>query len=84
MGGTLQWGKQQSLHYASLLEARFLDIANKTAVSFQLSERYPQIRTTRCERHYIFYIHHEGKRPCIIAVLHGRMDMIAKLENRFL
>ena len=77
-----QWGKQQSLHYASLLEARFLEIANKTAFSRQFSEQYPQILVTRCEHHYIFYILSEGKRPCIIAVLHERMEMIAKLKRR--
>ena len=77
-----QWGKQQSLHYASLLEACFLEISNKRVVSRQFTERYPQIRVTRCEHHFIFYIHNEGKRPCITAILHERMDMLAKLKKR--
>ncbi len=77
-----QWGKQQSLHYASLLETRFLEISNLTAITRRFSERYPQIRVCRCEHHYIFYLHLEGKRPCIVAVLHERMDMIAKLKKR--
>lgn len=77
-----RWGKKQSLNYASLLQTRFLEIADRTAFSRCFSERYPQIQVTRCEHHYIFYIHPEGKRPCIIAVLHERMDKVAKLENR--
>jgi toxin ParE1/3/4 len=77
-----QWGKKQSLHYANLLETCFLEIADRTTHSRSFSERYPQIRVTRCERHYIFYIHPEGKRPCIIAVLHERMDKITRLKNR--
>jgi plasmid stabilization system protein ParE len=77
-----QWGKKQSLQYAGMLERRFLEIADRSSFSRSFSERYPQIQVTRCEHHYIFYIHPEGKRPCIIAVLHERMDKLAKLENR--
>lgn len=77
-----QWGKKQSLQYASLLETRFLEIADRTSLSHSFSERYPQIQVIRCEHHYIFYIHPEGKRPCIIAVLHERMDRIGRLKNR--
>jgi plasmid stabilization system protein ParE len=77
-----QWGKKQSLQYAGLLQARFLEIADRSCFSRSFSEHYSQIQVTRCEHHYIFYIHPEGKRPCIIAVLHERMDKMAKLENR--
>jgi plasmid stabilization system protein ParE len=77
-----QWGKKQSLQYASLLETRFLEIANRTSLSHPFSERYPQIQVIPCEHHYIFYIHPVGKRPCIIAVLHERMDRIGRLKNR--
>jgi toxin ParE1/3/4 len=77
-----QWGKKQSLHYASLLEARFLEIANRASFSRPFSECLPQVQVTRCEHHYIFYIHPEGKRPCIIAVLHERMDIVARLKDR--
>lgn len=77
-----QWGKKQSLHYARLLETRFLEIADRTSFSRFFSVRYAQIQVTRCEHHYIFYIHPEGKQPCIIAVLHERMDLVAGLKNR--
>jgi plasmid stabilization system protein ParE len=77
-----QWGKKQSLQYAALLEESFLDIVGGTSLSRAFSEHYPQIQVTRCEHHYIFYTHLEGQRPCIIAVLHERMDRVAKLKNR--
>lgn len=77
-----QWGKKQSLQYARLLERRFIEIADKSCFSRPFSDSYPQIQVTRCEHHYIFYIHPEGKRPCIIAVLHERMDKVARLESR--
>lgn len=77
-----QWGQEQSLHYARLLEKRFLEIAARTAYSRTFSKRYPQILVNRCEHHYIFYIHPEDKPPRIIAVLHERMDMLKRLKGR--
>jgi toxin ParE1/3/4 len=77
-----QWGKEQSLRYAGLLEARFLEIADETAKSRSFLQSDSRIRVTKCEHHYIFYLHPEGRRPCIIAVLHERMDLIAKVAAR--
>ncbi|MEQ1543593.1 type II toxin-antitoxin system RelE/ParE family toxin [Methyloglobulus sp.] len=76
-----QWGKKQSLHYANLLEKRFQEIADRTAISKSFSNLYPQIRVTHCEHHYIFYVHDEGERPCILAVLHDRMDLVSRLQG---
>ena len=46
------------------------------------SERYPQVRVTRCEHHYVFYGQPEGQKSLIIAVLHERMDVVARLYDR--
>jgi toxin ParE1/3/4 len=77
-----EWGEKQSIHYAELLEARFCEIADRTAHYRQFSRRYPQVFVSRCEHHYIFYIHPDEKPPCIIAVLHERMDMLNRLKKR--
>ena len=77
-----QWGKKQSFRYANLLEKQFQEIADKTAISRSFSNLYPQIRVTHCEHHYVFYVHDEGERPCILAVLHERMDMVSRLQDR--
>ncbi|NOS74110.1 MAG: type II toxin-antitoxin system RelE/ParE family toxin [Methyloglobulus sp.] len=77
-----QWGKKQSLRYANSLETRFQEIADRNALSRTFSNLYPQIRVTHCEHHFIFYVYPEGKRPCIIAVLHERMDLISRLLDR--
>jgi plasmid stabilization system protein ParE len=37
-----EWGEKQSIHYAELLEARFCEIADKTAPCRQFSRRYPK------------------------------------------
>ena len=77
-----EWGKKQSLRYAELMENHFIKIADRIAYSRSFSKRYPQVMVNRCEHHYIFYIHQNEKVPCIIAVLHESMDMLARLESR--
>ena len=78
-----QWGEAQADHYTGLLETRFQQIAAGSALSRTFSARYPQVRVTRCEQHYIFYLSPAGQRPRIIAVLHARMDLLARLSERW-
>jgi plasmid stabilization system protein ParE len=75
-------GDQQQRRYARLLEACFQGIATNTVISRTFSQRYPQLRLTRYEHHYVFYLVPEGKKPRIIAVLHERMDFLARLADR--
>lgn len=77
-----EWGEKQSLHYAELLEKRFSEIASRTALFRPFSKRFPQVLVSRCEHHYIFFILPESQPPCIIAILHGRMNMLERLKNR--
>ena len=76
------WGKQQSLKYAALLQACFEKIANRTVIAREFSKNYPQVKFVRCEHHYVFYVDFENRSPCIIAVLHEAMDIVARLEER--
>ena len=77
-----EWGENQTRAYAQTLEDAFEKIARKEAVSRHFSSKYPQALVTRCEHHYIFYLHPEGEKPRIFAVLHERMDMLARLMDR--
>lgn len=77
-----QWGARQAQRYVRLLEAGLRMIAEGRAVSRTFSERYPQVRVTRCEHHYIFYLHPEGQKPRILAVLPEHMDLLARLGDR--
>lgn len=76
------WGEAQAFNYAELLEKRFYEIAKKTAVVRSFSARHPQIMMNKCEHHYIFFLHPEGQKPCIIAVLHERMNLVSWLQER--
>ncbi|MFQ5444170.1 MAG: type II toxin-antitoxin system RelE/ParE family toxin [Nitrospinales bacterium] len=77
-----EWGTKQAAQYAGKLERCFEKIARKEAVFRSFSEKLPEASVTRCEHHYIFYLHPEGKRPVIFAVLHERMDLLARLKDR--
>ncbi len=77
-----QHGEKQAFRYKNALLEQFRAIAESAIHARPLSERYPQVMVTRCEHHYIFYIHPAGKTPRIIAILHERMDMLARLKDR--
>ena len=76
------WGEQQALHYAGMLEKRFYEIASKTAIVWNFSNRYPEVMVNRCEHHYIFYIASPSQKPSIFAILHERMDLLQRLKDR--
>jgi plasmid stabilization system protein ParE len=77
-----QWGAAQSRHYGRTLAACLERIAAGEAVRRSFSAHFPDLLTTRCEHHFIFYLQPEGRKPQIIAVLHERMDMISRLRDR--
>ena len=77
-----EWGKKQSLKYGALLEACFEKIAHRTAIARVFSKTYPQVKFVHCEHHYVFYLDFENRPPCIIAVLHEAMDIVARLDER--
>lgn len=77
-----QWGARQQRRYAGQLEACCLAIGNRTAVSRSFSDRYPQVQVVRCRRHYIFHVRPSGRKPLVIAVLHERMDLFARMKGR--
>jgi len=77
-----QWGKQQSVHYASLLGNHFRAVASGSVRSHAVSAVNPLLKVSRCEHHYVFYLSRDKQVPVIIAVLHERMDMLQRLKNR--
>ena len=45
-------------------------------------ERYPRLEISRCEHHYVFYLHPDDQPSQIIAVLHKKIDVLTRLKNR--
>jgi len=77
-----QWGARQQRRYARQLEVCFRGIADGSLRSRDFSERHPQLRVTRCQHHYVFFLHPEGQKPHIIAVLHEHMDLLTRIRGR--
>ena len=77
-----QWGARQQQRYARELEACCKQIGERTAISRTFSERNPGVRVMHCRHHYIFFTSPGESRPLIIAVLHERMDLPARLKSR--
>ena len=77
-----QWGEQKAEGYLRKLSKCFQKIADHEIVSRTFSKLYPQVFVTRCEHHFVFYLHTKGKPPIILAVLHERMNMLTRLTER--
>lgn len=77
-----QWGHAQTMIYGAALDGCFDWIVAGAAFSKVFSERFPLVRVTRCEHHYVFFLQPEHQPPSIIAVLHERMDMLQRLSDR--
>lgn len=76
------WGVDQAKRYQAALEAHFKAIGRGQAQGRVFLNHLPTLISTRCELHVIFSIQREGTCPLIIAVLHERMDLISRLQDR--
>lgn len=77
-----QWGERRADRYTGWLETCFQGLAEGRNRSGSFSKRFPQVQVTRCQHHYVFYVQPEEQKPLVIAVLHERMDMLARLGER--
>ena len=76
------WGDAQAKKYAAKLRERFQALATGKQPFKDMSELYPALRMAHCESHYVFCLPGQGSPALIIAILHERMDIIARLEHR--
>ena len=77
-----QWGEDQTIRYMHSLDQIFSTLTDRPPTARQFSLRFPQVLVIRCNRHYAFYVPPENEIPLIIAVLHERMNFIARLQDR--
>ena len=78
----IEWGEVQASLYIDKLHQCFQKLATKNIRSKTFSQQFPHVFVTSCEHHCVFSLHHEKEKPLIIAVLHERMDMLARLKTR--
>ena len=77
-----QWGETQCRAYIADLENAAEAVARGEGVFKDMSALHPQLRVALCGRHYLFCLPRAGAPAVILAVLHERMDLIARLKDR--
>jgi plasmid stabilization system protein ParE len=77
-----QWSDAQVRRYASELQRRIARLAAGQGSFRDMSEIYPALRVAHCEHHYVFCLPREHTPALIVAILHERMDLMARLANR--
>ena len=75
------WGADQADRYLEHLEACCERIAAGEAVIQSFPEIDARLGSHHCEHHYIFFLATDDK-PIVVAVLHERMDLMTRLQDR--
>ena len=74
------WGRAQADNYFHQIEDCFNKIAAGKARSRQPLAAHKKLKSVRYEHHYVFFL--AESEPVIMAILHEKMNFIARLEKR--
>lgn len=77
-----QWGDTQAREYLVKLQRGIEGVATGRTRSKAMPELYPGIRMIHCEHHYIFCLPRDDAPTLVVAILHERMDQIARIAIR--
>lgn len=77
-----QWGSAQVERYRSDLKQCLKQVAEIPGIGKTFSERLPDVRALHCRHHFIFYLNGKRQPPLVIAILHERQDLVARLADR--
>jgi len=75
-------GAVQTLKYIDGLEENAHNLASSHGHYKELLQIHPNLRMKHYQHHYIFGIIKENKPMLIIAILHERMKIVARLKKR--
>lgn len=76
------WGREQADRYETKLTDCFAAIAAGQARASTPLRHRPDVRVTRCQHHYVFFLVRNDACPLILAVLHEKMDLMVRLRDR--
>lgn len=76
-----KWGFEQAETYFDAIQTCCNAIGSGHARPKRIDGLPEDARVHRCEQHYIFFLT-GTTRPIIFAILHGRMDFLARLGER--
>lgn len=77
-----QWGDVQVRRYITELERGIARLAARQGAYRDMSALYPALLMAHCEHHYVFCLPREQAPALIVAILHERMDLMARLADR--
>lgn len=77
-----QWGEAQARNYMTKPRCGIQALASGKKPYKDMSGLYPALRMARCEHHYIFCLPQPDAPALVVAILHERMDIMARLAHR--
>lgn len=77
-----QWGDDQARIYVGKLARGFERLASGGGAVKDVGDLFPGLRMLRCEHHYVFALPRADAPTMIVAILHERMDTIARVAQR--
>lgn len=78
----VEWGAEQARSYADALEQAIQLLVDYPHRHRALPKVHPDVRIARCRHHLIFALPMDGGPTLILAILHERMDLMARLAHR--
>ena len=76
------WGEVQRRAYVQQLQEAVSDVAEGRGVFSDWGAVLPGLRVKAVGSHYIFCLSRPDRPALILAILHERMDLIARLKRR--
>jgi len=77
-----EWGSAQRKSYIQQIENVATELAQGSGVFRQRDDLYPGVRVCLAGHHYVFCLPQANAPALILAILHERMDLIARLNER--
>lgn len=77
-----KWGDAQCRAYFEQIEQAASEVALGQGVFKDMSSLLPGLRMKAAGRHYIFCVPQTSGPALILAVLHEKMDLVARLKSR--
>ncbi|MCD6526958.1 MAG: type II toxin-antitoxin system RelE/ParE family toxin [Desulfuromonas sp.] len=76
------WGKKALEQYRKGLKDTFQSIAKDEMPKRVFSTAFPDLLVSKYRYHYIFYLTRNRIKPMIIGIIHEKMDIVSRLNER--
>ncbi|NLC34982.1 MAG: type II toxin-antitoxin system RelE/ParE family toxin [Alcaligenaceae bacterium] len=77
-----QWGDAQVRRYVARLKQGIVHLATCRGSYTDMNGLHPGLLMAHCEHHYVFCLPREEAPALVVAILHERMDLIARVKER--